>query len=111
MNKLEQITGTMQPQIEQGAVYEVDTSDGTFFIPEDVIGYQTPSLLNTENTKGAFLDFTTVSCSDDIYDITYHADKYLARLSMSGYMDCTDWTMHDTEQEAINCLVDMYGDD
>ena len=30
-----------------------------------------------------------------------------ARLSAPGYMDCTDWCVFDTEQEAIDYLADM----
>ena len=33
---------------------------------------------------------------------------YGARLSAPGYMDCTDWTVFDTEQEAIDYLAETY---
>ena len=34
-----------------------------------------------------------------------------ARLSASGYLDCTDWCVLDTEEEAEQYLIDTYGDD
>ena len=35
---------------------------------------------------------------------------YGARLSASGYLDCTDWTVHDTIKEAIDSLIEMYAE-
>ena len=35
---------------------------------------------------------------------------YGARLSAPGYMDCTDWVVFDTEQEAIDYLAETYLD-
>jgi hypothetical protein len=33
-----------------------------------------------------------------------------ARLSMPGYTDCTEWTVHDSEDEAMKYLEEQYGD-
>jgi hypothetical protein len=33
---------------------------------------------------------------------------YGARLSAPGYLDCTDWNVYDTEQEAREVLEEMY---
>ena len=33
---------------------------------------------------------------------------YGARLSAPGYLDCTDWCVFDTEQEAIDYLAETY---
>lgn len=35
---------------------------------------------------------------------------YGARLSAPGYMDCTDWAVFDTVQEAADYLLDTYYD-
>lgn len=44
--------------------------------------------------------------------ITHHKNKWGARLSASGYMDCTDWLgPFDTREEAERELVYTYGDD
>ena len=34
-----------------------------------------------------------------------------ARLSAPGYLDCTEWTVFDTEQEAYQFLEDHYPED
>jgi hypothetical protein len=34
-----------------------------------------------------------------------------ARLSAPGYMDCTEWSLYDSEEEAREGLADVYGDD
>lgn len=36
---------------------------------------------------------------------------YGARLSAPGYLDCTEWTVFDTEDEARKYLEEMYPDD
>lgn len=38
-------------------------------------------------------------------------NKYGARMSAAGYMDCTDWTIHDSEKEGYDYLAEMYGDE
>ena len=49
--------------------------------------------------------------SQQMPDGKWYADKitgYGARLSASGYLDCTDWCVFDTEQEAIDYLAETY---
>lgn len=36
---------------------------------------------------------------------------YGARLSAPGYLDCTEWTVFETEQEALDYLEEMYEED
>jgi hypothetical protein len=38
-----------------------------------------------------------------------HSFGYGARLSAPGYMDCTDWVVFDTFEEADEYLAEMYG--
>ena len=53
-------------------------------------------------------------CSDRKYDlpgckcIMQRIVGYGARLSAPGYLDCTDWCVFDTEQEAIDYLAETY---
>lgn len=55
-------------------------------------------------------------CSDRLYDtpgcrcVMQRVTGYGARLSAPGYMDCTDWCVFDTEQEAIDYLEETYLD-
>lgn len=37
-------------------------------------------------------------------------EGYGARLSAPGYLDCTDWSVYDSPEEALADLRDMYGD-
>lgn len=44
-------------------------------------------------------------------DTDYLTAGYYARLSASGYLDCTDWIgPFDTEAEALQELYETYGD-
>lgn len=36
---------------------------------------------------------------------------YGARLSAPGYLDCTEWSVFETEKEAAEYLLDMYGEE
>lgn len=77
----------MTPQYEQGLWYEVETTHGTEIIPADLVG---------EDGGGEELK-------------PYLEGKYVShemrsgvgvRLSASGYMDCTPWTVFNTVEEA-----------
>lgn len=38
-------------------------------------------------------------------------DKYYARLSASGYLDCTDWSgPYDSVEQAAEALLELYGE-
>ena len=41
---------------------------------------------------------------------TVELSGYGARLSMPGYMDCIEWSVFDTAQEAAQYLLDTYYD-
>ena len=38
-------------------------------------------------------------------------DQYGARMSAPGYLDCTEWCLFETKQEAIDCLDEYFGDE
>ena len=40
-----------------------------------------------------------------------YVEKWGARLSAPGYMDCTEWCLFDTQKEAAQYLIDTYYDD
>ena len=92
----------MQPHIEHGTYYTVDTTSGTETVPTDVAG--------TATTPKDLMDFLEGKPQDPD-EVLEVQTGWLARMSASGYMDCTDWTAHETEQEAMEYLVEMYGDD
>src|ERR1700676_3292712 len=43
------------------------------------------------------------------YDYTEYTNVIGARLSAPGCIDCTDWDIFDSEEEAIHYLLDVYG--
>lgn len=51
----------------------------------------------------------------DIWDIDIseveHHEGYGARMSAPGYLDCTDWAVFETYDEAASYLEEYYGDD
>ena len=86
----------MQRQVtEKQKWYQVETSQGTEFIPSDVVG-RNPAIEDlTDYCEGIPVSFEAIT-------------GYGARLSAPGYTDCTEWSVHDTEQEAEEYLEEMY---
>ena len=93
----------MEPAIIHGAYWEVSANNGeTHYVPTDVT--DDPSDL------AQYVD-GEIDTDDDGKPIAERKIGYLARLSASGYMDCTEWTAHDTEDEARHYLAETFGDD
>ena len=87
--------GFMAPEIEEGEWWEADSKDGgTYSYPAWIV-----------SKREAADDCGAKMC--DVRKVT----GFGARLSASGYLDATDWTVYATEDDAIVALVDMYGDD
>lgn len=85
----------MEPDIVFGEWYEVETTHGTEWVPADLGG---PDSLQ---------DY----CEGTIQEVKGPIEGWGARLSASGYMDCTDWTVFSTEEEARAYLEETYGTD
>jgi hypothetical protein len=94
----------MQPEVYRGDYFSVNTSAGTEVVPCDVIGrtmdVHVEALLN-------YLEGTP----DDPDETCAVQTGWLARMSAPGYLDCTDWTAHATEEAARAYLVDTYGNE
>lgn len=101
----------MQPQIVDGQYWEIETPNGTSFIPVDVVGDQglnegdsfnfrfpTPQekLEGMKQPKNLFSDYCE---SGVIYSATL-CEGVLGRLSAPGFMDCTEWQPYSDEKEA-----------
>lgn len=108
----------MQPVVEPGGYWEVETSIGTEYVPADLV-----DLDFRVNVGDVFRLEDETSFADQVLDAvapyvegnavneaTYR-EGWLARMSAPGYMDCTMWTGHATEQEARQYLEDTYGED
>lgn len=87
----------MQPNILKMAGWEIETNHGTEYLPDDVVG--------SDATAESVADFVE---GDKVYSIERITGKWFARLSAPGYLDRTDWTVHDSEDEAIAYLVESY---
>ena len=81
----------MQPVIEAGFWARYDSDDGSVVsIPEEY--------------------FDANDLSADETDSLEIVKGFGARLSASGYLDCTEWAVYDTEAEAAQSLLDMHYD-
>jgi hypothetical protein len=103
----------MEPQIEQGQWYEIDTDNGTEFIPADLLN-KADGLTIGQSADMADPSWETVADLIHPYCVGNPQSIKLitgwgARLSAPGYMDCTEWAVFETEQEARDYLRDELG--
>lgn len=99
--------GFMQRQIEHGKWYEIDGCEGTEFIPYDLVGDVDLTDFDGGEIPAEFADY----CRNTEATTIEIREGWGARLSAPGYMDCTDWSVYDTEAEATESLEEMFGDD
>lgn len=85
----------MERQIEHGQWIEVDGPAGIEIFPAD--------MFTEDEAKGNYSYGEPWS----VETVT----GYGARLSAPGYLDCTEWTVFETEAEAEEFLRETYGDD
>lgn len=93
----------MQPVVVYGEYFEVETTLGVEIVPADLVS---GDLVKAEDLTNWF--------SGRPLEPSSWLEKqsgYLARMSAPGYMDCTSWTAHKTEQEALDFLRETYMDD
>lgn len=84
----------MEPDIEEGDWFQVDGTAGVFVFPEQY--------LSEEDVRREY--------EGEVWEVeTIHG--FGARLSAPGYMDCTDWSVFDTYEEAARYLIENYSDD
>jgi len=101
----------MQRQIVRGRWLKVETTQGTEFVSVYDSGLDWPN--SDSLTEDAREDSIT-----QLQDYTEgepqeweNVQGYGARLSAPGYLDCTEWTVFDSEQDAEDYLEEMYGED
>lgn len=113
----------MQPEVWQESYWEIESANGTDFIPCSVCDpdLEQPSDWNEEE-RGEWTDSDEYEklinlefrdCLDGGRCKVYSAERkegWLARLSAPGYLDCTDTSAFETELEALEYLLDMYAD-
>lgn len=95
--------GFMQRQVYQGEFYLVEFDNGsTECVPVQVSGHV--------ETNGELADYVEGRVDDPEGEPELHTGFY-GRFSAPGYMDRTDWVWAETEQEVIDQLGEMYGED
>jgi len=93
--------GHMQPVIEHGDYFAVETTAGTEIVPA--------SLAYAPKCADDMRDYI----EGEPLDIDAPVERltgYLARMTAPGYMDCTDWTAHASESDAQTYLMETYGE-
>lgn len=90
----------MVPTIEQAEYYAIETDNGTEIVPLDVCG--------TVAATADLADYLQGS-PDDPEEQPELCTGWLWRLSAPGYLDCTDWSAADSEEEAARDCLEMFG--
>lgn len=85
----------MQPQVYFGGYFKVADT----IVPSDVIGR------TCATAAEAFANYVEGNIQDPDELIPLQ-EGWLGRLSAPGYMDCTDWSVYDSEKEALEELQD-----
>jgi hypothetical protein len=112
------IMGFMQRQItKKRKWYEIETNCGTWFVDvADIDGGKFAQALE----EGLKLDtWALETLSKDYLQYTEGSrleglsvrEGYGARLSAPGYLDCTEWSVFDTKEEAEAYLDEYYPED
>ncbi len=116
----------MEPEIVQGTWYEIDGPAGIAFYNVDILGpiseiedeYE-PDETGAAPKLGDMIDWEEMETpaglldyieNPEVWNITKR-EGYGARMSAPGYLDSTDWSVYDTEEEAEEELKDMYSDE
>jgi hypothetical protein len=92
--------------------YEIDGNEGITFVPvEDVGKPDLDGIEDADEREDALKDFVQdYYAGREIFSVQI-TTGFGARLSAPGYMDCTDWAVFDTAEEAQAYLDETYGDE
>lgn len=83
----------MTPVVEFGSWHVVETTCGTFVIPADL----------AEGTLSGVREYV-----EGTPESVETREGWGARLSAPGYLDATDWTLFQSEAEALDHLVEVF---
>ena len=113
----------MQPEIIYGLWLRVDTTNGTWWLPEDPVGpvflkhdvayeVEWENLEEDSNLKALVYALEDYVGADrtEIYELTL-VEGWGGRMSAPGYLDCTEWTVLPEREDVEAVLEDMYGGD
>ena len=103
----------MQHQItDKQEWYQVETTYGTEWIPKDIVGNYPDADRESVKEEVYPLAFNEIQqyCEGTVRE--WETVKgYGARLSAPCYMDCTEWSVFDTVEEAQEYLDEYYPED
>jgi hypothetical protein len=101
----------MEKEIYKGKAWLVETTDGTEVIPDDVVTM--PDFVGeSDEEQSEALKILQPYCEGGIIEVPDCAvGGYLARMSAPGYLDCTPWSLYETEHEAETELDRLYGEE
>ena len=85
----------MSPEVVKGFWWECETNFGTEWLPADVA-----------SDEDELLDYIEGS---ELFECE-KIEGFGARLSANGYLDCTEWSVYETEEDAWQGLLDNYED-
>ncbi len=89
----------------------VETDCGTEFVPIEQLGILLPVREDGPEWVDDCADILRPYLEGNRVFSVEETTGYGARLSAPGYLDCTQWAVFDTEQEARDYLEETYGDE
>lgn len=101
----------MQPEVWEEDHYEIETNCGTECVPVSVCGEWgdfDKDIDRDDWLESARRHFRDYLEGGEIYGVDRRSG-WLCRMSAPGYLDCTDTASFDTEAEAIEYLLEMFG--
>lgn len=113
----------MQPQIVFGEWYEVDGMNELEFLPADLVDHPETMVLgqwcepehedkDNDEIRRFLVDLADYIETDvDMVCQVRRIEGWGARMSAAGFLDCTEWVVFPTQQEARDYLDEMYGED
>ncbi len=93
----------MQMQVVKDSFFRVETTQGAEIVPSHVCG----------RTMSVDVSYFALYLEGDPVedDATIECEEgFVARMSVPGYLDCTAWSAHKSEADAVAFLESMYGD-
>lgn len=105
----------MERQVNKDHWIQCDGPNGIESFPSDLVTLDLPMGTYTPDSPqwDALTQAVSMYIEGDstaLYSIEFR-EGWGARLSAPGYMDCTPWTIYDSEAEAEAGLTDTYGEE
>jgi len=108
----------MEPQVEFGDWFAIEGPMGNEWVPADIVNGNVEERFNPYASGEGYVN-AAIPIPDQLQPYCENREAWViakvrgwgARLSAPGYMDCTEWVVFDSEQEARDYLKETFGDD